>query len=610
MSRRLALSSAATAVLAAVALGPGGPRPVVFVPPLSTAAASFAGVVGSAEQLGASVALSGDGQVALIGAPAATGGGAAYLYVESGGTWPSTPTATFTGQPGSQGEIGTAVALSANGEVALVGAPGGGFAPSNDGAAYLYVEAAGTWPSTPTASFAGAPGSSGKLGSAVALSADGTVALVGAPVASYGAAYVYAGSGGNWSATPAATFTGPPSTDGGGEFGSAVALSGDGQVALVGAPGAGTSYDGAGYLYSESAATWPSSPTAFFPGPPGAGAEDGNSVALSANGQVALLGAPEGGPFQDGVAFIYAESGGTWPSAPAASFLGPTASDAWLGQSVALSANGQVALLGAPIGGDGAAYMYTESGGTWSTVAAATFTGPEGSPDDLGDEVALSGNGQTAVLGDAPFTGADAIDGAAYLFSAPVGSEQALQTIVFTSADPSPVRSGATYNLVATATSGLPVAFSVDAASTPGACSLSGTALQFTGGGTCLVDADQEGDSAWAAAPQVQLDIIIRGLPPRIVVLSSAATVDRGQIAVKLSCKNAPCSGEAELVKGAIVLAKTAYSLGRSTSATIELRLTHVGANTFAGAKDHPLAKKLVVTARGGNKVTRTIRVS
>ena len=196
------------------------------------------------------------------------------------------------GRRGSQGEVGTSVALSANGEVALVGGPGGGYAPSNDGAAYLYAESAGTWPSTPTATFAGAPGSGGKLGSAVALSAEGTVALVGAPVASYGAAYLYLAHGGDWSSMPAATFTGPPSTDGGGEFGSSVALSASGQVALVGAPGAGTSYDGAGYLYSESGATWPSSPTAFFPGPPGAGAEDGNSVALSANGQVALLGAP------------------------------------------------------------------------------------------------------------------------------------------------------------------------------------------------------------------------------------------------------------------------------------------------------------------------------
>jgi hypothetical protein len=607
--RRLALAAAAGAVLAAVALVPAGPQRAVFIPPSSTPA-TFAGAVGSAEQLGASVALSADGQVALIGAPAAAGGGAAYLYVASGGTWPTSPTATFTGPPGSQGEVGTAVALSANGEVVVVGAPGGGYAPSNDGAAYLYVESAGTWPTTPTATFSGAPGSGGKLGSAVAVSADGTVVLVGAPVASYGAAYVYQGSGQEWSSTPAATFTGPPTTDGGGEFGSSVALSASGRVALVGAPGAGTGYDGAGYLFSESGATWPSAATAFFPGPAGSGAEDGNSVALSANGQVALLGAPEGGPFQDGAAFIYTESGGTWPWAPGATFLGPTQSGAWLGQSVALSANGQVALLGAPIGGDGAGYLFTESAGAWPTVAAITFTGPAGSPDDLGDEVALSANGQAAVLGDAPFTGADAIDGAAYLFSAPAGSQQALQTIVFASASPSAARSGATYNLAATATSGLPVAFSVDPASTPGACSLSGATAHFTGGGTCLVDADQDGDTAWAAAPQVQLDITVQGLPPRVVIVSSSATINGSFLPVKLSCKYAPCSGTAELVTRAVVLAKASYSMAGGTSATVELRLTRAGAKTFADASQHPLAKKLLASARGGKRITKIILVS
>jgi hypothetical protein len=604
------VAALAAAVLTVVVLVPGGPQAAVFVPPSSTAAATFAGPLGSAEQLGASVALSADGQVALIGAPAAAGGGAAYLYVESGGTWPTTPTETFTGPSGSDGEVGTAVALSANGDVALVGAPGGGYAPANDGAAYLYVEAAGTWSTAPTATFSGDPGTSGKLGSAVALSADGMVALVGAPVAGYGAAYVYEGSGANWSSTPAAAFTGPPTTDGGGEFGSSVALSSDGQVVLVGAPGAGTGYDGAAYLYRESGAAWPSSPTAFFPGPPGSGAEDGNSVALSANGQVALLGAPEGGPFQDGAAFIYAESAGAWPSAPGASFLGPTQSGAWLGQSVALSANGQVALLGAPIGGDGAAYMFTESGGTWPTAAAATFTGPAGSPDNLGDNVALSANGQSAVLGDAPYTGADAIDGAAYLFSVPAGSEQALQTIVFASASPSAARSGASFNLAATATSGLPVGFSVDSSSTPGACSLSGTRLTFTGRGTCLVDADQDGDTAWAAAPQVQLDIAVQGLPPRAVVVSSSAAVKQGLIPVKLSCKNAPCSGTAELVKRAVVLAKASYSIPSGTTATVELRLTQAGSKAFAHASRRPLAEKLLVTARGGKTTTRTILVS
>ena len=311
-------------------------------------------------------------------------------------------------------------------------------APSNDGAAYLYVEAAGVWPSTPTATFAGAPGTSGKLGSAVALSADGTVALVTwSPDCELRTSTQGLGN----LVTPAATFTGPPSTDGGGEFGSAVALSADGQVALVGAPGAGTSYDGAGYLYSELGATWPSSPTAFFPGPPAPVQRTATrSPCHHRTGESPLLGAPEGGPFQDGVAFIYAESGGTWPLAPAASFLGPTASGAWLGQSVALSANGQVALLGAPIGGDAATLPLHRSGHHWSTVAASTFTGPAdiaGRSRRAGSPVRQRPN---SVLGDAPFTGAGAIDGAAYA-GAPAGSASSPDDRVhFRRPEPGPFR--------------------------------------------------------------------------------------------------------------------------------------------------------------------------
>jgi hypothetical protein len=45
-------------------------------------------------------------------------------------------------------------------------------------------------------------------------------------------------------------------------------------------------------------------------------------------------------------------------------------------------------------------------------------------------------------------------------------------------------------------------------------------------------------------------------------------------------------------------------------SATVQLRLTQAGTKTFADANRHPLSKKLVVTARGGQSATRTIRVS
>ena len=150
------------------------------------------------------MALSADGQAALVGAPEASSfDGAAYLYHESAGAWPTTPAASFTGT-GSE-ELGWSVALSADGQAALVGAP---YASSGNGAAYVYAESAGAWPSTPAASFAGTGG--GYFGYSVALSADGQAALVGAPFAGSenGAAYVYAESAGAWPTTPAASFAG------------------------------------------------------------------------------------------------------------------------------------------------------------------------------------------------------------------------------------------------------------------------------------------------------------------------------------------------------------------------------------------------------------------
>ncbi|MGH9106990.1 MAG: MBG domain-containing protein, partial [Acidimicrobiales bacterium] len=97
----------------------------------------------------------------------------AYVYTEDNGTWSSSP----QGFPGSSGaSFGQSVALSADGTEALVGAPGNSGAP---GSAYLYTATAGTWSSAPNASFAGS--SAERLGWSVALSADGGKALVGAP---------------------------------------------------------------------------------------------------------------------------------------------------------------------------------------------------------------------------------------------------------------------------------------------------------------------------------------------------------------------------------------------------------------------------------------------
>jgi alpha-tubulin suppressor-like RCC1 family protein len=76
------------------------------------------------------------------------------------------------------------------------------------------------------------------------------------------------------------------------------------------------------------------------------------------------------------------------------------------------------------------------------------------------------------------------------------------QSINFTSTPPSSPVVGGTYNVVATATSGIPVAFSIDS-STATDCSIANSTVTFLAAATCTIDANQAGDSSYAEAPQV-----------------------------------------------------------------------------------------------------------
>ena len=83
------------------------------------------------------------------------------------------------------------------------------------------------------------------------------------------------------------------------------------------------------------------------------------------------------------------------------------------------------------------------------------------------------------------------------------------QTISYTSSAPAAASvSGATYTVTATATSGLPVTFTIDASATA-VCSISGSTVSFIGAGTCVIDANQAGDASWNAAPQLQQTFVV-----------------------------------------------------------------------------------------------------
>jgi YVTN family beta-propeller protein len=95
-----------------------------------------------------------------------------------------------------------------------------------------------------------------------------------------------------------------------------------------------------------------------------------------------------------------------------------------------------------------------------------------------------------------------------------VAGQSRTQTIAFTSAAPPSPTVGGTYTATASGgPSGNPVVFSVDASSSPGACSVSSAgAVAFTGPGTCVITADQAGNSSYdAAAPATQTLTVGRG---------------------------------------------------------------------------------------------------
>ncbi|MGH8278143.1 MAG: CsgG/HfaB family protein [Gammaproteobacteria bacterium] len=312
--------------------------------------------------------------------------------------------------------FGFSVALSADGSTALIGAPASG--PQNAGAAFVFTQTNGVWSVTPVQMFNDPLGAAGdRFGAGVALSSDGNNALVGAPELfnphGAGKVYVYTQSNGTWSATPTQAFSDPAATVGD-SFGTSVAVSADGTTTLIGAPYttvSGQAQAGMAYVYTQSNGIWPAAPTLAFSDPAAArGDYFGISVALSGDGNTALIGADQttvSSQSAAGKAYVYTQSSGTWPAAPTQVFSDPAAAaNDFFGFSVALSGDGNTALIGAEettVSGQsnaGKAYVYTQSSGTWSATPTLTFGDPAAAANDhFGDSVALSGDGTAALIG-------------------------------------------------------------------------------------------------------------------------------------------------------------------------------------------------------------------
>jgi uncharacterized protein (TIGR03437 family) len=201
-------------------------------------------------------------------------------------------------------------------------------------------------------------------------------------------------------------------------FGQSVAISGN--TAVVGASWEG-GLIGAAYIYVFAGGTW--GQTAKLTASDGVnGDQFGSSVSL--DGQTVIIGAPFNSG--QGAAYVFTGSGSSWTQQ--AKLTAPDeAAGAQFGISVGVSGTTAVVGASASASGEGSAYVFTASAGAWSQQAKLTAADAT-SGDQFGVSVSISG---TTVVAGAPVNAAS--QGAAYVF---IGSGTAwTQQAKLTSAD-------------------------------------------------------------------------------------------------------------------------------------------------------------------------------
>ena len=381
---------------------------------------------------GNSVTLSADGNTLAVGGQAeAAGAGEVVVFHRSGDVWSQQAVLTEA-VPTSNDNFGVSVALSTDGFTLVVGdyhdstsavgidGDASGVGPNAAGAAYVFVSDGNDWTQQAYIK-APIPIEFAAFGGAVTVSGDGNTLAVGmqldpsnatgvsstqssdASLSGAGSVFVYVRSNTTWTLQ---SYVKASNTQSNGSFGKAIALSADGATLAVGAIGdssdaTGINQDqtdtsmqaaGAVFVFTTAGGTWAqqayvkASNTA-------ASLEFGNSVALTADGKVLVVGGrgdrgdstgingtnSSTGLDSAGAAYVYVLAGAT-PTWVQEQYVkaSNTASSASFGSSLAVAPGGVTIVVGASgessdatgIGGDqsdtsaasaGAAYVFDDS---------------------------------------------------------------------------------------------------------------------------------------------------------------------------------------------------------------------------------------------------------
>jgi hypothetical protein len=326
---------------------------------------------------------------------------------------------------GEDDRFGVSCALSDDGTVLAVGANQWNGTYTSQGAIYIYDWSGSAWVQRGSVLTASDAGTNDLFGSSCALSADGTILVVGAhnwdgtAGSDQGAIYTYDWSGSAWvqrdsvlTASDADEYT---------YFGTSCDLSDDGTVLAVGSREWNGTYtdQGAIYIYDWSGSAWVQRGSVLTASDAGTNDQFGVSCALSDDGTVLAVGADYWE--SEGAIYIYDWSGSAWVQR--GSVL--TASDAGavdgFGRSCALSDDGTVLTVGAnawdgTYNDQGAIYIYDWSGSAWVQRGSVLTASDAGAGDGFGSSCALSDDGTILTVGAYKWDGTYTNQGVLYIY--------------------------------------------------------------------------------------------------------------------------------------------------------------------------------------------------
>jgi hypothetical protein len=255
----------------------------------------------------------------------------------------------------------------------------------------------------------GAVGSNVYQGFSTAISSDGNTFIEGGwrDDSGAGAAWVFTRSNGVWT-QQGQKLVGSGAV-GNANQGRSVAISADGNTAFVGGEG-DSNFVGAVWVFTRSGGVWTQQGQKLV----GTGAvgiaDQGISVAISSDGNIAFVGS-EGDSNFVGAVWVFTRTGGVWTQ-QGQKLVGIGASGhSSQGASVASSLDGNTFIVGGPgdSSGVGAVWVFARNGGVWVQQGQKLVgTGAVGNAFE-GNSVAISSEGNTVAVGgegDSNFVGA------------------------------------------------------------------------------------------------------------------------------------------------------------------------------------------------------------